>query len=309
LQTGAPATAVLLPKFESNMRVSHILFAVMAGICVIDGVTQFSATSRIVHQDTKTVALYTAVSSSHNLPAFVEVPPPAITEPDIRSEAQSILAADPEDTDGRFAASLNNLCRTGQFQAALKLAGEAPSDLQADLMKIIFSRWAQSGLADALKSLNTISDPGLHGVALRAVFDGCGIVHSGDLAAYAFALPPGDDRDYALGTALSNWSLQDPAALGTWLNTLPRGNEYDYGVALMIQKTDGANRPPEIAVEWVESVTDPALKQDLLLRVLDEWAKNDSAAAQQYVSNAAWLDDSQRQQARERVSRTLAEKL
>ena len=92
---------------------------------------------------------------------------------------------------------------------------------------------------------------------------------------------------------MDNWSLQDPAGLATWLNTLPPGIEYDAGAAMMIEKTDGANRTPELAMKWVECITDPTLKQQSLLRVLAEWKQTDSVAACQYIASATWLSSEQ----------------
>jgi hypothetical protein len=70
--------------------------------------------------------------------------------------------------------------------------------------------------------------------------------------------------------------------------------EYDYGVGLMLSKTDGASRSPEVAMKWVENIGDPALKQSSFDRVIAEWLQTDSAAARQYVATAPWLDDSAR---------------
>jgi len=63
---------------------------------------------------------------------------------------------------------------------------------------------------------------------------------------------------------------------------------------LMIAKTDGANRSTDVALAWVDSISDPALKFDSLARVLEEWAQTDVTAAAEYAKNAAWLDGNQR---------------
>jgi hypothetical protein len=104
----------------------------------------------------------------------------------------------------------------------------------------------------------------------------------------------GENRDYALDRAMDNWSLQDPAGLADWLDTLPPGAESDAGTALLLAKADGANCSPEVALGWVEVITDPGLKLASLTRVLEQWAQTDSAAAADYVKNASWLDDRQR---------------
>ena len=93
---------------------------------------------------------------------------------------------------------------------------------------------------------------------------------------------------------MDNWSLQDPAGFAAWLNTLPPGAEADAGAALMLAKTDGANYSPEVALGWVEGISDPELRLKSLSRVLDQWAQTDPTAPADYVKNAAWIDDQQR---------------
>jgi hypothetical protein len=169
-----------------------------------------------------------------------------------------------------------------------------PRDLRKDWLKIIFNRWAQAQPETAMQSLDKIGDPDEWAGAFHAAIDGWNSTDPAGLANYAIKLPDSDERNDALSAALENWSLQDPAALGAWLNNLPRGVEYDYGAALMLSKTDGANRSPELAMKWVENIGDPALKQTSFDRVIAEWLRTDSAAAKHYVATATWLDDSSR---------------
>ena len=112
---------------------------------------------------------------------------------------------------------------------------------------------------------------------------------------FADSLPEGENHTYALDKAIDNWSLQDPAGMAAWLNTLPPGDEFDFGVAMMIIRTDGANRDPDLAMQWVENIKDSAIQQASLRRVLSEWRQSDPNAAQQYAVNATWLDEGQRQ--------------
>lgn len=286
----------------------NIFLTIAVGVCIVGGGIHFFA----ANWNASLASEQTAQSADSLIGAIPEDVQPNAEESssrqpetfpnqDIASTAEQILADDPEDDNGRYAALLDELCRSGEFQTALTLSEKASADLHASLLKNVFYRWAQSRPQEAIKSLDAITDPQLHSAALRAAANGWNTTSPGDLATFAFALPPGGDRDYALGAALDNWSLQDPAALGAWLNAIPQGNEFDYGAATMIEKTDAVNRSPEVAMEWVENITDPALKQNALLRVLYEWMQSDSVAARQYVARAAWLDESQRRQILENI--------
>jgi hypothetical protein len=220
----------------------------------------------------------------------------AIASPADRAATQlrKLLANDPTDQSGRAAELLNQQCREGKFQTALNLVDAVPRDMRPDWLAIVFNRWAQAQPTNAIQALDMISDPAERGGAFKAAVTGWNSSNPAGLANYAINLAESDERDYALTAALQNWSLQDPTALASWLNTLPHGSEFDAGAALMIAKTDGANRSPELAMKWVENIGNPQLKQTSFARVLSEWLQSDSAAARQYVANANWLDDSTR---------------
>ncbi|HEV2694000.1 MAG TPA: hypothetical protein VG347_13985 [Verrucomicrobiae bacterium] len=285
------------------MRSNHLLLALAFGVCLAGGLGHFLATGG------KKVAEAPALASPFHAPvktvAHAETVPVADAPPTTDAEKfQALLAADPADVDGQAAGLLDELCRAGKFEAAFKLVGEAPAELHAEFFEIIFSRWAQARPQDAVQALAAITDATEHSAALRAAADSWNLNGAGGLATYAIGLPAGKDRDYALGLALDNWSLQDPTALATWLNTLPPGEEFDYGAAMMIARTDGANRTPELALKWVENINAPSVRYDSFLRVLAEWKQTDPAAAQQYVANAPWLEQSQRQAATAYLSTT-----
>lgn len=115
------------------------------------------------------------------------------------------------------------------------------------------------------------------------------------LAAYAVSLPAGADRDYASKQAFNNWSMQDPAAMASWLSRQPAGAEFDEAVAQMISKTDSANCPPATAMSWIENINDASLRLSSYIHVLDQWNQSDPIAAQQYAANTTWLDTESRQ--------------
>ena len=213
-----------------------------------------------------------------------------------------LLADDPEDSAGCGPALVVALSNAGQFQTALKFLNVGPPDSHADWATATFHRWGESRPEDAVRALQNIADENLRAIAFQAVADGWSAGNPAGLAAYALTLPRGENRDYALGRAMDNWSMQDPAGLATWVNTLPPGKEADAGAALMIAKTDGANRTPELAMQWVENIDDPALKLDSLAHVLTQWNRTDPAATRQYVATATWLSDPQR----EEILKTLA---
>jgi len=111
-----------------------------------------------------------------------------------------------------------------------------------------------------------------------------------DLASFAMSLSALEERGRALDAALTEWCLRDPASLGEWLNSVPTSPELDNAISWLVTKTDGVNREPEVALSWVESITDPSLRRDSLVHVMKEWIQSDSTIAWQYFKNISWLD-------------------
>jgi hypothetical protein len=212
------------------------------------------------------------------------------------ADGRQLLANDPSDAKGRAGNFLLSLCDAGQFQLALQFANEAPSDLKPGWLKAIFTRWAQIRPQDAVTALVSIEDESKRTSLFQTITGTWAINNPATLASYAKSLPEGDDKTYALNQVVNNWSLQDPEAFSGWLNTSPTGVNLDQAIAQMISKTDEANRTSEVAMQWVECINDPTLRYNALLQVLGQWNQSNSTAAQKYVGNISWLDDSQRQQ-------------
>ena len=275
----------------------NILLAVATGICIAGGVRHWFRYEQVELVSTAKTLVVAPKGTGRSEVGIQGGGGGVMVQPAV--SFASILAADPEDREARAAGVLMELCRTGQFQAAFDLAGKAPAGLQAGFYGMVCHRWAQSRPQEAVAALAGIADGASRSAALRAVADGWNVNDPGGLAVYASALPASGDRDYALSEALVNWSLQDPAGMATWLNTVPPGNEFDAGAAMVIARTDAANRSPELAMQWVENIENPTLKQNAFQRVVTEWAQADAAAARKYVEQAAWLDEGLRGKAME----------
>jgi len=212
------------------------------------------------------------------------------------SIVRGLLKYDP--ADGNYAspslvAALNN---AGQFQTALEFINDGPLDSRADWLKATFARWAQSQPQAAAEALAFIPDDELRAQTFQALANGWATSDPSALANYATSLPDGQSRTYALNKAVENWSLQDPAAMATWLATSPAGVDFDQAIATLISKTDSMNRSPQVAMQWVENISDPNLKYDSMKLVLGQWKQTDAAAAQNYAANVSWIDEQKRQE-------------
>ena len=227
----------------------------------------------------------------------------AVKQPQVAVAIVRRLMADYPDNGAAFGGALIvALSNAGEFETALEFLTNAPSDLRDGWLAAIFQRWGASQPQDAIQKLNSIADGKLRSAALQAVMAGWAGNDPAGLAAFSISLPAGPDRDGGLKLALDNWSLQDPAAMAAWLNTLPPGNDFDQGVTMMLAKTDAANLNTETALQWVQSVSDPALRFDSLATVVTQWAQTDAAAAINFVNNSALLSDQQRSTLLQKIS-------
>jgi hypothetical protein len=208
---------------------------------------------------------------------------------------RDLLSQDPTDDKGYGTILLGALSAAQHYDTAIEFANDGPANEREDWLHNIFNRWGQLQPEQAVAALGSISDDSLRVPAFQALVDGWAASNSfTTLAPFALTLPAGDQRAYALDAGLRSWCLQDPAGLATWLSTLQPGPEFDEGAALVATKTDTANRPTGTAVNWIETISDPDLRNQAFTQVLGEWAQTDPAAARQYVQSASWLNDNQR---------------
>jgi RNA polymerase sigma factor (sigma-70 family) len=146
-------------------------------------------------------------------------------------------------------------------QKWLAMAAKAPEKQQADWTARAVSAWAGKEPEEAL--------------------------------AWASALPAGNVRSAAWGSAANAWIRQDAYGASEWLDTQPPGPDKDQASAVLVQ-TILKDSPAE-AWEWALSLSDPPARISLALRVLDEMGKRDPAAARQWLEAADFPAESKNQ--------------
>ena len=230
----------------------------------------------------------------------------AAAQPEIALQiGREFLAQDTEDENGYSSIVVSALAAAGKFETALAFANEAPADSRALWLSNIFRRWSESSPEAAVKALGALNEKGSHDTAFRGLVEGWATSNPSGLAEYAVKLPPGDERAHALSAALDNWSMQDPASAGEWLNDLPASPELDQAIAGLIARTDRVNRSPEVAVSWVESISDLNLRRETLIHVMQEWVQAEPAAAWKYFKEITWLNDTQRDETQKTIQKKI----
>jgi hypothetical protein len=166
-----------------------------------------------------------------------------------------------------------------------------------------FRRWAEEKPSEALDALNAMPAEKSWQALFQSVATGWANSDPSALAKYAVSLPAGDARSFALNQALQQWLMHDPVSLGEWLNTRPPGQETDTAAAMLITRTDQANRSTEVALGWVAQIQDLDLRTSALEHVLTEWAQTDLEGARKYLGGISWLRPEKRQAILENISR------
>lgn len=82
----------------------------------------------------------------------------------------------------------------------------------------------------------------------------------------------------------AGWVMRDAEAAALKLKALPVGRPRDFAIDGFATRL--AREDPEAAVAWANSISDPEIKQDALVRVAQVWWRSDAAAA------GAWLEES-----------------
>jgi len=95
-----------------------------------------------------------------------------------------------------------------------------------------------------------MKDESLRNSLFRPMAEGWAERDPAGLTAYVAAQAPSPSRDGLLATAMFKWAEQDPTTMAAWLNTLPRGLDFDVGASALVMRTDQANRSVDIALRW-----------------------------------------------------------
>ncbi len=196
-----------------------------------------------------------------------------------------VCSADPV-AAGAYGHTLINALveRTGAFDAAAQFAISARMvDRQSFLLDSAFYQWAQHDPARARREFSRIEDPTVRTAALKGVIEGWADSDPRQLADFAHALPAGTDRTGALAVALPKWAQKDPDGLLRWVNQLDPDPDFDRGFAAIAQQPALLARQPDIAMDLVENIVDPAQRTLARHNTFYQWALENPDTARVYA--------------------------
>jgi hypothetical protein len=111
--------------------------------------------------------------------------------------------------------------------------------------------------------------------------------HTPERAAWMFSLCPDNGAKVAAAASLTaEWARQDFNAAGNWINTLTNKEDLSVRDAAAAKFAEVvAPIEPSAAAAWAGNISDAALRQESLRRVLDAWSRKDRASAAAFVAS------------------------
>jgi hypothetical protein len=293
------ARSISLPVPNQGTNYVPPFASIAAALQISNQQERFAALARILeewsaHAPADALAWARQQSSDLRHTAIIDALIGMAAQPQIAVRLGSMLIRqEPDHADDYALALVQGLNDQRQFPLAIQFAESIPSNARPDWLASIFRSWGTSEPEGALQALDTM-DPSSRDQIFHALIDGWSVSQPAQLAAYAVSMPAGQERSYALATAIDRWSLQDPTGMADWLAQIGPSPELDPAIAAMLTRSDGVNRPPSVAMSWAESITDPSLRFSTAGHVMAEWKQSDSVGARAYVQSAAWLTPAQR---------------
>ena len=220
-------------------------------------------------------------------------------------------------------------------QAALKLAESLSAEQRLDAVGSIAKAWAISDYGDADRWINSLSGEEKIEARFEAV-ESLAEISPARAAAETAKIPAGKDRDYLVAEVSEEWAQQDADAAFEWLTANGTAAAVEDGITRVVgalAREDAAramdyiagqpageirdnaiqgyiygNRDgaPAESMKLAESITSEESRQRTVTRVAYDWAREEPAAAIQYVESSPLLGEESKQRIVERAERAAA---
>jgi hypothetical protein len=200
-----------------------------------------------------------------------------------------LIAADPLQASDHGNALVFAFTHAGQYDLASGFAATGPTEFRAAWLCTVYNQWATYQPQAALAALEKIPDTAACLEARAGLFAGWSNSDPALLVSYAQTLPTGDTRLQALNEGLSQWVQRDPVAASAWMDKFDPSPDLDAGAAAVAIAPALVAKKPDVAVSWAESITDPELRANTLLDLIQLWAQHDPNAARHYAATSPAL--------------------
>ena len=101
---------------------------------------------------------------------------------------------------------------------------------------------------------------------------------------WANELPQGPQRRDAWSSAYAVWASKDPVAAGESVNQLPDGADRNLAINGFVSAH--VHKDGEMAMTWIDAISEPGLRDAVMIRVGRQYFQRDPAAATQWYSSS-----------------------
>lgn len=162
--------------------------------------------------------------------------------------------------------------------------------------RAVFSVLAATTPLDAWALADTLESADLKADARDVILETGSGAALPQLAELALSHMGSSGRTGALQSVLSRWALQDPAAAAAWLNNNAVPVEIRDEIARhLVFQCDAENRPPETALAWAESISDPAPRYQAVAAAARELTASSPGQADDAIRNSPVLTREEKQ--------------
>lgn len=105
------------------------------------------------------------------------------------------------------------------------------------------------------------------------------------------SLPPSEGRSEGLNSAFSSWAGRNPEEAGNHINQMPQSTERDHAISGYATRMVYEN--PSAALAWADAVSDPAFREQTLIRTGQIYYRRDPNAAREWLANSGLSPESQ----------------
>ncbi len=176
--------------------------------------------------------------------------------------------------------------QTDPQAAASFVLGAADLSNRGELMNELVRNWSEQDPAAAARW--TLAQTGdVQSQAIGPLMLKWSIDDPAGAATWAAQLPGGNARDAAYSELASSWYIFDPAATQNWLGGLPAGDARDAALAgfAASERNENLSNAADL-LSQIQTIDDPAKRDDTLVSVLNRWLGNNPQAARQWIAQS-----------------------
>jgi uncharacterized protein YbdZ (MbtH family) len=190
----------------------------------------------------------------------------------------------------------NNWANDDPVAAAQWATKLPPGESRNTALRYIAGQWAETDPASAAKwAQSQIPVGDALNNALSNIASNWAENDPSGAAQWSATLPAGDTRTEALGSSMRAWVEQDPDKALSWFSSnVQTGKDRDTTIVRFWSAA--FDKSPQLGIQWMNSISDPALRATHYQYLAKHWMKTDPATARTWISSSPLITTATKQQ-------------